>query len=99
MSYDVGAEKPDGRIFKAAEDIVSLDGEWEKVYVGDEWDKDVVGAQKAGWDPILLDEDGGEDAVELKSVRPCSVGELFGTHKVVKVRTLEELATWFTTKS
>ena len=69
------------------------------VYVGDEWDKDVVGAQKAGWDPILLDVDGERDVTPSKDVRPRSVGEFFGTHKVVKVRSLEEIATWFTAKS
>lgn len=78
---------------------MSVDETWEKVYVGDEWDKDVVGAQKAGWGPILLDVDGKEDVVELNSVKPCSVGELFETHKVVKVRSLDKVATWFTTRS
>lgn len=99
MSYDVGAEKPDRRIFKAAEDIVATDGEWEKVYVGDEWAKDVVGAHGAGWDPVLLDVEGKQDVVTLESVRPCSLADLFGTHKVVKVRSLQALGTWFTSKS
>lgn len=97
MSYDVGAEKPDPRIFRAAEEMlpVALASKanaqarqvygkashadqqgvgpgapdalynthdthpvmlqnWDKILVGDEWEKDVVGAQLAGWYPVLL---------------------------------------------
>ncbi|KAK5169689.1 uncharacterized protein LTR77_005667 [Saxophila tyrrhenica] len=67
MSYDVGHEKPDRRIFEAAEgmlDVVrgagaaaSAEGDgWEKVYVGDEYDKDVVGAVDAGWKAVLIND-------------------------------------------
>jgi FMN phosphatase YigB (HAD superfamily) len=71
MSYDVGVEKPDSRIFNAAEFMLaqiisarggrSLDeakseaGTWQKVYVGDDYSKDMVGSAKAGWNPVLLD--------------------------------------------
>ncbi|KAK5158898.1 hypothetical protein LTS14_003006 [Recurvomyces mirabilis] len=69
LSYDVGHEKPDRRIFDAAEELlISLPiaqgteaGEWQKVYVGDEYGKDVVGAGEAGWGAVLL----GEDAAEI----------------------------------
>ncbi|CAK7272926.1 hypothetical protein SEPCBS119000_005381 [Sporothrix epigloea] len=65
MSYDVGAEKPDPAIFRAAESLVpaAVQGEqtagsdlddWDKVYVGDEASKDVAGAEAAGWYPVLL---------------------------------------------
>ncbi|KAI4626147.1 uncharacterized protein J4E87_004647 [Alternaria ethzedia] len=71
LSYDVGAEKPDRRIFAAAEDMLdqklkaaSMVGdedfraeEFEKVYVGDDIHKDVFGAQDAGWSSVLLKRD------------------------------------------
>ncbi|KAK5680287.1 hypothetical protein LTS10_007214 [Elasticomyces elasticus] len=64
MSYDVGHEKPDRRIFEAAEGLLATlpaaDGTspdaWAKVYVGDEHGKDVVGARNAGWHSVLLNE-------------------------------------------
>ncbi|KAH6846948.1 hypothetical protein B0I37DRAFT_340790 [Chaetomium sp. MPI-CAGE-AT-0009] len=76
MSYDVGFAKPDRRIFDAAEamadqlaaaSITSSQGggggvprPWLKVYVGDEYAKDVVGARGAGWNAILIvDHHGG----------------------------------------
>ncbi|KAM0204112.1 hypothetical protein ACHAQI_010049 [Fusarium lateritium] len=71
MSYDVGVEKPDKCIFNAAElmlaQIISArngkslreaeaDAEsWQKVYVGDDYSKDVIGSANAGWNPVLLD--------------------------------------------
>lgn len=63
MSYDVGHEKPDRRIFDAAltvfgqvvsKNTVNL-GDWKRVYVGDEVDKDVVAAIDAGWEAIHID--------------------------------------------
>ena len=74
MSYDVGKEKPNARIFRAAEEMLDpalkARGDaftardlsaWEKVYVGDEYDKDVVGARKAGWHSILISEEPTDD--------------------------------------
>ncbi|KAI6777207.1 hypothetical protein HG530_001152 [Fusarium avenaceum] len=71
MSYDVGVEKPDKRIFNAAELMLArvisarngkslgeaeVEAEsWQKVYVGDDYSKDVVGSANAGWNPVLLD--------------------------------------------
>ncbi|CAK7214508.1 hypothetical protein SBRCBS47491_002166 [Sporothrix bragantina] len=77
MSYDAGVEKPDPAIFRAAESLLpavmgtrtDLDMDtnmdnWDKVYVGDEASKDVVGAHAAGWYPVLLTgEEKAEDAV------------------------------------
>lgn len=68
MSYDVGVEKPDPAIFRAAESLLpmvlgedqasavkSLDlNDWDKVYVGDEAPKDVAGAHAAGWNAVLV---------------------------------------------
>ncbi|KAF4339890.1 haloacid dehalogenase [Fusarium beomiforme] len=71
MSYDVGVEKPDKRIFNAAEHMLAQvisarsgrdlseaereAGNWQKVYVGDDYSKDVLGSANAGWSPVLLD--------------------------------------------
>ncbi len=53
-SYEVGVEKPDASIFQAALRKMGWNGNppW---YVGDRIDKDVAGAQAAGWKPILVD--------------------------------------------
>ena len=74
MSYDVGHEKPKKRIFQAAEEMLdpalksrgdtstTRDPKaWEKVYVGDEYDKDVVGARRARWYSILISEEPTDD--------------------------------------
>jgi len=69
MSYDVGHEKPDRRIFDAASstvrDMLVAEGEkqpdlsdWCLIYVGDELEKDAFAAADAGWRAILLDRDG-----------------------------------------
>lgn len=65
LSYDVGFEKPDRRMFDSATDMlrqmlaVSHEGlkvdDFEKIYVGDELQKDYNGARDAGWSGLLLD--------------------------------------------
>jgi REG-2-like HAD superfamily hydrolase len=62
LSYDVGYEKPDKKIFEAAEKLVGdmiVDSEadlagFDKVFVGDEPAKDAVGAIAAGWHGIYV---------------------------------------------
>jgi hypothetical protein len=68
LSYDVGIEKPDRRIFDAAaqmlretiaessggDGLVSA-GEFSKLYVGDSMEHDYFGAKEAGWDAVLVD--------------------------------------------
>ena len=58
-SHDVGAEKPDPRIFRAALDRLATDGDAprpeECLYVGDLYAVDVVGARGAGLRPLLLE--------------------------------------------
>lgn len=53
-SEQVRAEKPDAAIFKAAYAQAGLNPD-EMVYVGDQYKSDVVGANKAGSQGILLD--------------------------------------------
>jgi putative hydrolase of the HAD superfamily len=53
-SQVVGVEKPDPRIFEIALQQIDLSAE-QCVYVGDNYDRDVIGARRAGLVPILLD--------------------------------------------
>lgn len=71
MSYDVGHEKPDRRIFDAAVQV------WEsirpqhasntltRVYIGDEYAKDVVGSLAAGWNAVLVNREGPKEHPDL----------------------------------
>jgi hypothetical protein len=61
LSYDVGYRKPAPEIFKAAEDIArSLIPEderhhpLEKIYIGDDVEKDGVAAVNAGWNSFIV---------------------------------------------
>ncbi|KAF2660557.1 hypothetical protein K491DRAFT_589214 [Lophiostoma macrostomum CBS 122681] len=70
LSYDVESAKPDRKIFDAGVDMLRdvLDAEaddndhnpklsvkdFEKLYVGDEIDKDYLGAERAGWNALYL---------------------------------------------
>lgn len=110
MSYDVGHEKPDQRIFQAAEEVLSvaLDdgkhdaGDWRKVYVGDEFDKDVVGALSAGWKAVLIDRETTGPRDDLKWLDDEPVGslyEVFDSAKAVGFSSLEKLGQWLPTRS
>ena len=50
----VGVEKPDPGIFRLALDLAGVGAE-EALYVGDLYPVDVVGARRAGIEPVLLD--------------------------------------------
>ena len=115
MSYDVGYEKPDKRIFAAADVMLhatlQADGEastpddqtsWLRVYVGDEYDKDVVGATGADWNAILI---GPESTGQYNDVRwlddaPAgNLREMFNSSKAVGFSSLSKLAAWLPEKS
>lgn len=54
VSSDIGLEKPDKRLFDWAKEHMGL-GELEPediLYIGDSFDKDIVGAKGAGWKAI-----------------------------------------------
>ncbi len=53
LSYDVGFEKPDSRIFDAAKQMVP--GQERYLHVGDDLRKDYYAAKRAGWEGFLLD--------------------------------------------
>ncbi|KAK0286392.1 hypothetical protein LTR35_004827 [Friedmanniomyces endolithicus] len=84
MSYDVGFEKPDRRVFGAAEEMLASlpvaagtePVSWVKVFVGDECEKDVVGAREAGWCGVLLREAASGVPDSLKEVDERTPGAL-----------------------
>lgn len=60
MSYDVGFEKPDRRIFDTARQLNSKGQTFEPyecLHVGDHVQQDFLGAQAAGWNSLLLSRD------------------------------------------
>jgi len=65
-SEEIGAAKPDGRIFAAALDRVGC-AACDAVMVGDSWRHDVEGARAAGIAAVWLDRDGA--ATERDGVR------------------------------
>lgn len=107
LSYDVGFEKPSHRIFAAADEMLASvlcadqkgvdPDEWRKVYVGDEYEKDVVGATQAGWKAVLIDrETAGEcEGVEwLHGDEPASVLAVLDRTKAVGFSSLKQLGEW-----
>ncbi|KAF2210994.1 hypothetical protein CERZMDRAFT_44084 [Cercospora zeae-maydis SCOH1-5] len=107
MSYDVGHEKPDKRIFEAAEEVLrtALLGagggkleEWRKVYIGDEYEKDVVGALNAGWNAVLIDREtaGQREGLQWLDEKPVgSLYDVFQHSRAVGLSSLEKLGQWF----
>ncbi len=111
MSYDVGFEKPDRRIFDAAEDmlkqVITARGDsmsagpdlslWDKVYVGDEYEKDIRGALNAGWHPVFFDEEGGRcDVANLADLASKPLVDLFSRHEIVRVNSVRTLVEFLT---
>ncbi len=69
-SHVVGVEKPDPRIFQIALAQIGLPAA-QCVYIGDNYDRDVIGARQAGLTPILLDPFGvvsETDVLKLKQL-------------------------------
>ncbi|KAG6035765.1 hypothetical protein E4U41_005935 [Claviceps citrina] len=111
MSYDVGVEKPHAGIFRAAEHLWAkavatahshaasdrdLDADsWQRLYVGDEHAKDVVGALNAGWNPVLLDQhDGAAGIPSLEQEQKQSMADVFRGSPVVRTRSIRNLVSW-----
>lgn len=58
LSYDVGVEKPDQKIFDAARELGAMGSELEPgecLHVGDDFVKDVQAAEAAGWKSLKVD--------------------------------------------
>ncbi|KAF2133435.1 hypothetical protein P153DRAFT_363623 [Dothidotthia symphoricarpi CBS 119687] len=108
LSYDVGFEKPDRRMFDAASEMLqeTLAGndeelkadDFEKLYVGDELEKDYLGAEAAGWNSIYLDRgsstggSGGDGELEL--VRKNVTDKEGKTTCVTAAKDLRALGSW-----
>lgn len=60
ISWEVGAEKPDRRIFDAARERAGVNGAATPLHVGDSLEDDVRGAQAAGFEARLIDRKAGE---------------------------------------
>jgi putative hydrolase of the HAD superfamily len=67
ISCEIGAEKPDARMFQAALQAAGV-AAVEAVHVGDSAAEDVYGAEAAGMKAILLDR-GGKEANALRDLR------------------------------
>jgi FMN phosphatase YigB (HAD superfamily) len=105
LSYDVGFEKPDRRIFAAAEELLAstLDdtnsssttpaSSFEKLYVGDDIAKDIYGAEDAGWSSVLLTRDGIDNQGYGLKVSEEDV-EGRGKRTVTKLGNLSDLCAW-----
>ncbi|KAG5999811.1 hypothetical protein E4U21_006292 [Claviceps maximensis] len=68
---------------------------WQKLYVGDEHAKDVVGALDAGWNPVLLDQK--QEAADIPSLEDqsnLSISDIFQTSPVVRVQSIRNLVSW-----
>jgi hypothetical protein len=75
---------------------------WLKVYVGDEYKKDVTGALGAGWNAVLVDDGSaaepkreGEEGLEWLGNRPLEgVFPLGGPPKAVRAGSVQEVLEW-----
>ncbi|KAI9762704.1 MAG: hypothetical protein M1840_001171 [Geoglossum simile] len=122
LSYDVGAEKPNPRIFRVAKDMLRLTlqddatlrsrdrhaaapggkestGGFTFLHVGDDVQKDVIGAQKAGLQSILLDRKGTYSQAFEESKRrilsvPLSGGDASTSHEMQVIQDLRDLRYW-----
>ncbi|KAL2212936.1 hypothetical protein CC79DRAFT_707 [Sarocladium strictum] len=112
MSYDVGHEKPDKRMFSAAESMLakiiesrkhqlasdeaeSLESNWTKILVGDEYEKDVEGSVNAGWNAILLDPANESPRISrLEDHLDLSLAEVTNKGPAMRVQSIGKLATW-----
>jgi putative hydrolase of the HAD superfamily len=74
-SAEAGVEKPDGRIFRLAQQRLGLRPQ-EVVHIGDKYEVDVVGARAVGITPILLDRKGKARHQGVICIR--SLAELVG---------------------
>ena len=94
LSYDVGFEKPDRRIFDAAKALlpVESDVEYEYVHCGDDVEKDARGAMAAGWGGILLDRENEHKDEGLPRIRSLiELGDLLLSHRAHGKRLLDSL--------
>lgn len=106
LSYDVGHEKPDKRIFDAASEMLKetlaeggkdTEGleidDFEKLYVGDDRVKDFFGATRAGWNAVELDRNVSSDE-KSTGIRSRTGEEGDEKTEVQYLSNLQELSGW-----
>lgn len=67
---------------------------WTKVYVGDDYDKDILGAINAGWHAVFFNKDAqatGKDVYKLEENGSDPFSSL-PKHRIVEVSSLKTLA-------
>lgn len=74
---------------------------WQKIYVGDEYAKDVVGSLGAGWNSVLLDhQESGSSSTHEGQIIPklkgagqetASIADMFAASPVVSVHNIQDL--------
>lgn len=72
-SAEAGARKPAGAVFERALALAAARPE-EAIHVGDSLEEDVIGARRAGIEPVLLSRDGGRAPAGVRVVG--SLGDL-----------------------
>ena len=74
---------------------------WLKIYVGDEYEKDVVGARRAGWNPVFVgaetDVPGQENVLDWKQLGDMAVEEIYpegSDPMTVRAENTQEFLEW-----
>ncbi|KAK4038875.1 hypothetical protein C8A01DRAFT_17109 [Parachaetomium inaequale] len=85
---------------------ISLEQEtvpWLKLYVGDEYEKDVIGASRAGWNPVFVgareDLAGRENISDLDQLGGRALEELFpreGLSLTIRAESTQNVLEWLT---
>lgn len=108
LSYDVGFEKPHRQMFDTAtkmlreiltanQDSLKTD-DFEKLYVGDELEKDYLGAQCSGWSSVYLDRGSltqeSQEGAEMELFRMNMSDRQGKKTQVVAISDMRALGAW-----
>jgi len=66
-SVHVGYHKPEPEIFRLAIEKLRM-APGQALFVGDDYDDDVIGAKKAGMTPVLIQRDGGPEREDVRTI-------------------------------
>lgn len=74
LSYDIGFEKPDKRLFDATKEMANVykDANMKCIHIGDDMEKDYQGAEAAGWMGVLLDRNEEHTSHKINRIRDLS---------------------------